>query len=586
MNKPEISIVIPTYNRRASLAKVLDALALQTLAPERFEVVVVSDGSSDGTNEFLAALALPSESGQRTADSGPRSPLRISTLIQENQGVAVARNHGIQAAQADLILFLDDDVIPSPQLVAEHLAYPDRDAIVLGPMLTPRDTRLAPWVLWEQRMLEKQYRDMLAGRWQPTARQFYTGNTSLYKRYLEQAGGFDPTFRRAEDVELAYRLKDQGCRFEFNPRAEAYHYAWRSFASWKNSASAYGRNDVIMTREKGQTWLLPTIFNEYRGRNALIRGLTWLCLDRPLLAQLATGVLLGAARTASALGNESISRISYSGIFNYRYYQGLADALGGRAAFWREALSAIRYPLSAPDVEKRSSDSGALPSESGPRKTESGARSSNFLADLRRWILPGHVSTQERISIGQVLKMLWRYRALRATSWFRLASWFKHRRVPFFPNFLQQMIFRNYGLEIPSGANIGGGLYIAHPVGTVIMPNAIGRNCSIISNVTIGMRKEYAFPLLGDDVFIGAGARVLGGIRIGNGAVIGANAVVLRDVPDGATAVGVPARVIPAADLSPSDTPAVAAPGPLPSESGSRTADSGQRSPDSGQGDH
>jgi len=81
-------------------------------------------------------------------------------------------------------------------------------------------------------------------------------------------------------------------------------------------------------------------------------------------------------------------------------------------------------------------------------------------------------------------------------------------------------------------------------VGTVIAPRRIGRNCSIIAAVTIGMRTERAFPDIGDDVFIGAGARVLGGIRIGDRVVIGANAVVIQDVPDGATAVGVPARII------------------------------------------
>ena len=116
--------------------------------------------------------------------------------------------------------------------------------------------------------------------------------------------------------------------------------------------------------------------------------------------------------------------------------------------------------------------------------------------------------------------------------------------VPFFPGFLQRLIYRRYGLEIPSGADIGGGLYIAHPVGTVIMPGRIGRNCSIIASVTIGLRNEWAFPDIGDNVFIGAGARVLGGIRVGDDVSVGANAVVIHDLPDGATVVGIPARVI------------------------------------------
>lgn len=76
------------------------------------------------------------------------------------------------------------------------------------------------------------------------------------------------------------------------------------------------------------------------------------------------------------------------------------------------------------------------------------------------------------------------------------------------------------------------------------MPKRIGRNCSVIANVTIGMRNEWVFPEIGNDVFIGAGARVLGGITLGDQAVIGANAVVIHDVPAGATAVGIPAKVV------------------------------------------
>lgn len=70
----------------------------------------------------------------------------------------------------------------------------------------------------------------------------------------------------------------------------------------------------------------------------------------------------------------------------------------------------------------------------------------------------------------------------------------------------------------------------------------------MIHNVTVGMRNEWAFPEIGDDVFIGAGARVLGGIVVGDGARIGANAVVIQDVPAGATVVGIPARVIATAE--------------------------------------
>jgi serine O-acetyltransferase len=172
--------------------------------------------------------------------------------------------------------------------------------------------------------------------------------------------------------------------------------------------------------------------------------------------------------------------------------------------------------------------------------------SSAFRHDLLRWVAPGEMADASALTARTVLRLLWQHLPVRATALFRLACWLKRRRIPFFPGALQRLNFGLFGIEIPSGAEIGGGLYIAHPVGTVIAPRRIGRNCSIIAAVTIGMRTEREFPDIGDDVFIGAGARVLGGIRIGDRAIIGANAVVIQDVPDGATAVGVPARIIPA----------------------------------------
>jgi serine O-acetyltransferase len=139
---------------------------------------------------------------------------------------------------------------------------------------------------------------------------------------------------------------------------------------------------------------------------------------------------------------------------------------------------------------------------------------------------------------------MWVYKSLRAMFWFRLGNWCVQKRIPLAKSFFSGILYYLHGLELEIGANIGGGLYIAHPRGVVIVAAKIGRNCSVIANVTVGMRNEHAFPEIGDDVFIGAGARVLGNIKIGNGAKIGANAVVIHDVPAGATVVGIPARVI------------------------------------------
>lgn len=165
-----------------------------------------------------------------------------------------------------------------------------------------------------------------------------------------------------------------------------------------------------------------------------------------------------------------------------------------------------------------------------------------FKQDALRWVVPGEFADPTVLTWAVLLKLLFRHPALRATAWYRLACWCKVNRIPFMVGTIHRWLFFRFGLEI--GGDIEGGLYLAHPVGTVIHVSHMGPNCSIIAAVTIGMRNKWAFPMIGEGVFIGAGARVLGEIIIGDHAKIGANAVVVTDIPDYATAVGVPARVI------------------------------------------
>lgn len=100
------------------------------------------------------------------------------------------------------------------------------------------------------------------------------------------------------------------------------------------------------------------------------------------------------------------------------------------------------------------------------------------------------------------------------------------------------------GADIPLNVSIGGGLLMPHPNGIVIHPDAkIGPNCLIFQQVTIGHGGKPGAPVIGGHVDIGAGAKVLGGIALGDHARVGANAVVTKDVPAGATAVGIPATV-------------------------------------------
>lgn len=105
------------------------------------------------------------------------------------------------------------------------------------------------------------------------------------------------------------------------------------------------------------------------------------------------------------------------------------------------------------------------------------------------------------------------------------------------------------GADIPLNCQIGGGLLLPHPNGVVIHPRAkVGPNCLLFQQVTLGALRGEDAPVLEGHVDVGAGAKLLGNIRIGKHALVGANAVVLIDVPSGATAVGVPAYIVKGSD--------------------------------------
>lgn len=323
---PKASIIIPTFNRLARLKIVITALEQQTIPLDDFEVIVVSDGSSDGTDQYLQSYT---------------QPLKLRAYFQKNQGPAAARNLGVHQATGEIAIFLDDDVVPIPELVYEHLQLHAREEklVVLGPMLTPPGIRLSPWTQWEQDMLMKQYKAMQKGEWQPTARQFYTGNSSLSRHYIGESGGFNTSLRRAEDVELAYRLETKGLRFYFHPQAIGYHYAKRSYQAWRQIAYDYGVNDVIFHQSMNHTWVLPNLFKEFETRNYGIRVLTWLCLDRPRLSSQITQILKTIILASNRLSFRPLSIALCSAIFNLRYYQGVCDTLGGRKIFYQRFSS-------------------------------------------------------------------------------------------------------------------------------------------------------------------------------------------------------------------------------------------------------
>lgn len=320
--RPTLSVIVPTFNRVDRLRRVLTALSVQELEVD-FEVVVVSDGSTDGTDEYLA---------------GDDVPIAVVSRRQENSGPAQARNHGIGVARGDIVVFIDDDLVPAPNMLARHLAVHRElggDVVVTGPMLDPADFELSPWTKWEQQMLRKQYDAMRDGLYGATARQFFTGNASIRRQHLLAVGSFDPQFRRMEDIELAYRLDDLGLRWVFAPDAIGYHYAERSYEAWLRIAHDYGRNDVTFGRDHARAGVLRSVASEYRNRNPLLRILLRLSVPSEQFSRTVQRPIERFAHSRWSSRLERASRWALSCAYNDAYYRGVADELGGAREFRR-----------------------------------------------------------------------------------------------------------------------------------------------------------------------------------------------------------------------------------------------------------
>jgi GT2 family glycosyltransferase len=238
---PVVSVVIPTYQRCASVRRAIEALAGQTLAPNAYEVVVSIDGSEDGTREMLAAQ---------------RVDFELRALWHPNRGRAAARNAGVGAAQGSLVLFLDDDMVASPGLLSAHLeAHTSatdrrtrRAVIGAAPIVTSPSSPLTSYLAARfQERLEAMARP---GR-VPTFNEAYTGNLSLARATLLELGGFDESFQAYghEDYEFALRFLKAGGELVFSSAAVAYQHQNKDFPALARDAMARGKTAVLFARK-------------------------------------------------------------------------------------------------------------------------------------------------------------------------------------------------------------------------------------------------------------------------------------------------------------------------------------------------
>lgn len=227
---PDLSVVIPTYRRRDALPRTLEALERQTAGAGAFEVIVVDDSVEDDSGAVKAAVA------------AGRRPFPVRQLHRERRGVSAARNTGWRAAEAELVLFIGDDILPAPDMLARHrerhAAHPEKEYGVLGRVVWASDLRVTAFMRWLEQGVQFDYRSLRDGEAPWT--HFYTSNVSVKRALLDRVGGFDeerfPFLY--EDLDLGRRLSDHGLRLLYDPGAIGEHLHYTGLDEWRRRMAA------------------------------------------------------------------------------------------------------------------------------------------------------------------------------------------------------------------------------------------------------------------------------------------------------------------------------------------------------------
>ena len=218
MSNPELTVVIPTLGRGAKLRRAVERLATQEGACE-FEVVVVLDAAA----------------ADEDADIDDSPGLRV--VRADRAGASAARNYGWQNANSPLILFIDDDILASPQLVAHHFQShqmaPHPTAGILGHVRWAEELEVTTFMHWLENGIQFDY-VRIEGTEAGWGR-FYTANVSVKRSMLERVGGFDEVrFPFGyEDLDLALRMSQHGFRLLYNSAARAEHLHEMDLEFWK-----------------------------------------------------------------------------------------------------------------------------------------------------------------------------------------------------------------------------------------------------------------------------------------------------------------------------------------------------------------
>jgi glycosyltransferase involved in cell wall biosynthesis len=214
----KLSVVIPTYNRCTILEKTLGGLCNQAEPEHLHEVIIVSDGSTDGTSAVVKAFSA-------------RLPIRFIPLTKGT--VSQARNSGLEQAESAVVVFLDDDIVASPNLLAEHARFhrdfPAPEAALLGYVTWSLEFRITPFMRWYGEYGGLAGYSLIRGEGPISPNFLVTANVSVKKEFAQRVGGFNPDLTVHEDYDFGYRMAENGLRMYFRRDALGYHYQTFTF---------------------------------------------------------------------------------------------------------------------------------------------------------------------------------------------------------------------------------------------------------------------------------------------------------------------------------------------------------------------
>ena len=232
---PQLSVVMPTFNRRHILPRSLESIFAQDLPASEYELIVVVDGSNDGTAEYLRSLC---------------PPCALCIIEQPNQGLAFALNRGIAAARGQIVLLMDDDLVLDPSNFRSHLRAHHGDGLVVhGPVLVAEDSADTLATEWIREVVADEIKRWERGwTWPDDAN--IDPNYSISRTALLASGGYDENFRWRQNTELGLRLVKMGLRIVYEPGAIAHHIYVKSSRQLLNvQVSSWGREEIALVRK-------------------------------------------------------------------------------------------------------------------------------------------------------------------------------------------------------------------------------------------------------------------------------------------------------------------------------------------------